>query len=183
MSLSSWPTGSAISFGGDYNPEQWSRDVWDEDVALMRQAGVNLVSVGIFSWGMLEVSEGVFDFAWLDELLELLHANGIAVDLGTPTASPPAWFFAQYPQARVVAKDGTVQGFGSRGMASPSSPGTARLRSASRPSSRSGTRSTPRSCSGTCTTSTAPRWVRTSRPRRSRRSGCGCRRATARSKS
>ncbi|AEI12936.1 beta-galactosidase [Cellulomonas gilvus] len=122
MSLSSWPTGSAISFGGDYNPEQWSRDVWDEDVALMRQAGVNLVSVGIFSWGMLEVSEGVFDFAWLDELLDLLHANGIAVDLGTPTASPPAWFFAQYPQARVVAKDGTVQGFGSRGMASPSSP-------------------------------------------------------------
>lgn len=121
MSLSSWPTGSAICFGGDYNPEQWPREVWDEDVALMREAGVNLVSVGIFSWAMLEVREGEFDFAWLDDLLDLLHRNGIAVDLGTPTASPPAWFFATYPQARVVAKDGTVQGFGSRGMASPSS--------------------------------------------------------------
>lgn len=122
MTLSSWPTGRAISFGGDYNPEQWPREVWDEDVALMREAGVNLVSVGIFSWARLEVREGVFDFAWLDELLDLLHANGIAVDLGTPTASPPAWFFATYPHTRVVRADGTVLGFGSRGMASPSSP-------------------------------------------------------------
>jgi len=122
MTFSSWPTGSAIAFGGDYNPEQWPRAVWDEDVALMREAGVNLVSVGIFSWGMLEVAEGEFDFAWLDELLDLLHRNGISVDLGTPTASPPAWFFATYPQARVVTRNGTTLGFGSRGMASPSSP-------------------------------------------------------------
>ncbi len=122
MTFASWPTGGAISFGGDYNPEQWPREVWQEDVALMREAGVNLVSVGIFSWGLIEVAEGEFDFSWLDEVLDLLHAHGIAVDLGTPTASPPAWFFATYPQARVVAKDGTVLGFGSRGMASPSSP-------------------------------------------------------------
>ena len=88
----------------------------------MREAGVNLVSVGIFSWALLETSEGVFDFAWLDELLDLLHENGIAVDLGTPTASPPAWFFADHPDARVVTRDGTVMGFGSRGMASHSSP-------------------------------------------------------------
>lgn len=116
-----WPTGG-ISYGGDYNPEQWPRHVWDEDVALMRQAGVNLVSVGIFSWALLEPREGEFDFAWLDELLDLLHANGIAVDLGTPTVVPPAWFYATYPQARVVTADGTVVGPGSRGMVSPSSP-------------------------------------------------------------
>ena len=42
----------------------------------------------------------MFDFAWLDDVLDLLHENGIAVDLGTPTASPPAWFFAKYPDAR-----------------------------------------------------------------------------------
>ncbi len=122
MPFPSWPTNDAICFGGDYNPEQWPREVWDEDVVLMREAGVNLVSVGIFSWALIEVAEGVFDFSWLDDLLDLLHHNGIAVDLGTPTASPPAWFFSAYPHARVVAKDGTVLGFGSRGMASPSSP-------------------------------------------------------------
>jgi beta-galactosidase len=116
-----WPTGG-ISYGGDYNPEQWPRHVWDEDVALMREAGVNLVSVGIFSWALLEPREGEYDFAWLDEVLDLLHANGVAVDLGTPTAAPPAWFYATYPQSRVVTRDGTALGPGSRGMVSPSSP-------------------------------------------------------------
>lgn len=117
-----WPTLSGIAYGGDYNPEQWPRSVWDDDVACMREAGVNLVSVGIFAWALLEPREGEFDFAWLDDLLDLLHANGIAVDLGTPTASPPAWFFARYPDARVVTRDGVTLGFGSRGMASHSSP-------------------------------------------------------------
>ncbi|WP_324651140.1 beta-galactosidase [Georgenia sp. H159] len=122
MSNHLWPYPGAIAYGGDYNPEQWPREVWDEDVALMREAGVNLVNVGVFSWAMLEPEEGVFDFGWLDELLDLLHANGIAVDLGTPTASPPAWFFAAYPDARVIDGDGVVMGFGSRGMASHASP-------------------------------------------------------------
>ena len=111
-----------IAYGGDYNPEQWPREMWREDVELMREAGVNLVSVGIFSWALLETAEGDFDFGWLDELLDLLHENGIAVDLGTPTASPPAWFFADHPDARVIDREGTVMGFGSRGMASHSSP-------------------------------------------------------------
>ena len=88
-----WPAVSGIAYGGDYNPEQWPRETWLDDVRLMREAGVNLVSVGIFSWGLIETSEGTFEFGWLDELLDLLHAHGISVDLGTPTASPPAWFF------------------------------------------------------------------------------------------
>ncbi|GAA5197106.1 beta-galactosidase [Microbacterium jejuense] len=95
--------------------------MWREDVALMREAGVNLVSVGIFAWALIETAEGVFDFAWLDELLDLLHENGISVDLGTPTASPPAWFFAEHPDARVVTRDGVTMGFGARGMASHAS--------------------------------------------------------------
>ncbi|WP_066585769.1 beta-galactosidase [Cellulomonas timonensis] len=111
-----------ISYGGDYNPEQWPEEVWAQDVALMREAGVNLVSIGIFSWALLEPRQGAYDFGWLDRLIELLHAHDIRVDLGTPTASPPAWFFAAYPHTRVVTREGTTLGFGSRGMASPSSP-------------------------------------------------------------
>lgn len=116
------PAMTEIAFGGDYNPEQWPREVWIEDIRLMREAGVNLVSIGIFSWGLLEPREGEFDFGWLDEVVGLLAEAGIGVDLGTPTASPPAWFWSTYPQARPVTRDGVALGFGSRGMASPSSP-------------------------------------------------------------
>ncbi|MFV0632505.1 beta-galactosidase [Demequina sp.] len=121
MTADAWPALDGMVYGGDYNPEQWPREVWDEDVRLMREAGVNLVSVGIFSWAMLEPKEGMYDFAWLDDLLDLLHANGISADLGTPSVSPPAWFFHAYPDSRVTLKDGTVMGFGSRGMASHAS--------------------------------------------------------------
>ncbi|MFF2267389.1 beta-galactosidase [Cellulosimicrobium cellulans] len=116
------PGVDAICYGGDYNPEQWPEEVWEQDVALMREAGVNLVSIGMFSWALMEPREGEFDLAWLDRLIDLLHAHGIRVDLGTPTASPPAWFFDAYPESRVVTRDGTILGFGSRGMVSPSSP-------------------------------------------------------------
>lgn len=117
-----WPQLEGIAFGGDYNPEQWPREVWQQDVELMRKAGVNLVTVGMWSWSLLEPTEGDFDFAWLDELLDLLHDHGIAVDLGTPSAAPPAWFFARYPHTRVVTADGVSLGFGSRGMVSPHAP-------------------------------------------------------------
>jgi beta-galactosidase len=118
-----WLPGVAdICFGGDYNPEQWPEEVWVQDVALMQEAGVNLVSVGIFSWGLLETSAGVFDFGWLDRLLDLLHAGGIRVDLGTPTAVPPMWFWAANPQVRPVTRDGRVLAANSRGICCPSAP-------------------------------------------------------------
>ena len=71
----------SLAFGGDYNPEQWPEDVWVEDVRLMREAGVSMVTVGVFSWALLEPAEGEYDFAWLDRVLELLHDAGILVDL------------------------------------------------------------------------------------------------------
>ncbi|MCC9704854.1 beta-galactosidase [Streptomyces sp. MNU76] len=110
------PTGlTGLAFGGDYNPEQWPETVWHEDVRLMREAGVTMVSVGIFSWALLETSRGTYDFAWLDRLLDLLHDNGIRVDLGTPTVVPPVWFYREHPEALPVAADGTRYEFGSRG--------------------------------------------------------------------
>ncbi|CAD6005107.1 beta-galactosidase [Agreia sp. COWG] len=111
-----------VRYGGDYNPEQWNRETWLEDIELMRHAGVNLVSVGIFSWVMVEPREREYDFTFLDEILELLGAADIDVDLGTPTAAPPAWFWAKYPDAHPVTREGVRLGNGSRGMVSPSSP-------------------------------------------------------------
>lgn len=78
-----------IAYGGDYNPEQWSEEVWAEDMRLMREAGVTMVSVGIFSWALLEPKEGEYDFSLLDRVLDMLYAHGIAADLATPTAAPP----------------------------------------------------------------------------------------------
>jgi beta-galactosidase len=103
-----------LAFGGDYNPEQWDEPVWKEDDELMRQAKVNLATVGVFSWALLEPEEGRYDFAWLDEHLDRLHANGVAVDLATPTASPPPWFTLAHPDALPVTPDGTRLVHGSR---------------------------------------------------------------------
>jgi len=119
---SRWPRLDGIAYGGEYNPEQWPEDVWEQDVALMREAGVTLVSVGIFSWGMLEPRPGEYAFGWLDKVLGLLHDAGIAVDLGTPTAAPPPWFLRRHPEARPVTRDGLVLGGGSRQAYCPSSP-------------------------------------------------------------
>ncbi|MFE5030859.1 beta-galactosidase [Streptomyces sp. NPDC056683] len=104
-----------LAFGGDYNPEQWPESVWQEDVRLMREAGVTMVSVGIFSWALLEPAPGEYDFGWLDRVLDLLHENGIRVDLGTPTVAPPAWFYRAHPEALPVTAEGVHHEFGSRG--------------------------------------------------------------------
>lgn len=101
-------------FGGDYNPEQWSPEVWQEDVRLMREANVNLVSLGIFSWANLEVADGDYRFEWLDEIIDLLHENGIAVDLATATASPPAWLTTAHPEILPVTASGVRQNHGGR---------------------------------------------------------------------
>ena len=118
-----WPDGRPrVGFGGDYTPEQWPREVWKEDVHLMREAGVNLVNVAIFGWSLLEPSDGVFDFSTFDEVLDLLHAADIAVDLATGTASPPAWLVAAHPEMLPVGPRGEVLGFGGRQSWCPSSP-------------------------------------------------------------
>jgi beta-galactosidase len=110
-----------IAFGGDYNPEQWPRKTWREDVALMRRAGVNLVTVGVFSWAAIEPSPGQREFDWLDEVLGLLHENGIAVDLATPSASPPPWLGILHPETLPVNRDGVRLVAGSRNQFSPAS--------------------------------------------------------------
>ena len=67
-------------YGGDYNPEQWPRELWDDDVRLMRRAGVTVATVAVFSWARIEPADGEFHLEWLDDVLDRLHAGGIRVD-------------------------------------------------------------------------------------------------------
>ncbi|MBO3739745.1 beta-galactosidase [Actinoplanes flavus] len=103
-----------LFFGGDYNPEQWPEEVWAEDVALMRQAGVNIATVGVFAWSNLEPEPGRYEFGWLDRVLDRLHEGGVRVALATPTASPPPWFTLAHPEALPVSADGVRLTHGSR---------------------------------------------------------------------
>ena len=111
-----------LRYGADYNPEQWPREVWAEDMCLMREAGVNIVSLAIFSWALLEPRPGEYDFTWLDEVIDLLHENGIDVDLATATASPPAWLSQRHPEILPQTEDGTVLWPGARQHWRPTSP-------------------------------------------------------------
>ncbi len=112
---------TGLLFGADYNPEQWPEETWPEDVRLMQEAGVTVVTVGVFSWARLQPSRDAWDFGWLDRILALLHEGGIDVCLATPTASPPPWLGRHHPESLPVDASGTTLWYGSRNQFSPSS--------------------------------------------------------------
>ncbi|RZT83776.1 beta-galactosidase [Pseudonocardia sediminis] len=116
------PPGTRIEYGADYNPEQWPREVWRDDVELMRRAGVTIATVGVFSWTRLQPGPEEWDLAWLDEVMDLLHDGGIAVDLATATASPPAWLTTAHPEILPVDADGRTISPGGRQHWRPTSP-------------------------------------------------------------
>lgn len=115
-----WPT-AGLCYGGDYNPEQWTEDVWREDVELMRAAQINFVTVGVFSWARLQPEPGRWDFGWLDRVMDLLDGAQIRVDLATATASPPPWLPHRHPDVRPVDERGYRYAIGSRQTWSPAS--------------------------------------------------------------
>lgn len=114
---SPWPAsgcGRRILYGADYNPDQWPRSVWGDDMILMKEAGVSIVSLAIFSWARVQPSETEWNFAWLDDAMDLLYANGIAVDLATATASPPPWLTSAHPEILPVTAAGATVWPGAR---------------------------------------------------------------------
>lgn len=108
--------------GGDYNPEQWSPDVWEEDFRLMRKAGITAATVGVFSWVSLQPAEDRFTFEWLDDIIDGLHANGIKVILATPSAAQPAWMSQAYPEVLRSDESGIRRQHGQRVNYCPNSP-------------------------------------------------------------
>ena len=105
-----------LCYGGDYNPEQWINyeGVWDEDIRLMKKAHINCVTLGVFSWSMLEKEDGVFDFSWLDTIINRLYENGIYVILATPSGARPPWLAEKYPEVLRVREDRVKHLFGRR---------------------------------------------------------------------
>lgn len=122
-----WPKlltadGRGIAFGGDYNPDQWSEDIWDDDIRLMKQAGVNTVALAIFSWDRIQPTEDRWDFGWLDRIIDKLGNAGIVVDLASATATAPLWLYESHPEVLPRDKYGHPVNAGSRQSWSPTSP-------------------------------------------------------------
>lgn len=92
--------------GADYNPEQWLNypGVFEKDIELLKKAHMNCVSAGIFSWAKLEPEEGVFNFEWMQNVIDKLYENGIYTILATPTGSKPYWMSEKYEEVRRVSK-------------------------------------------------------------------------------
>ena len=84
--------------GGDYNPEQWldRPDILKKDIEYFKKAHINTVSVGIFSWAVLEPEEGKYNLGWLEEIIDNLYKEGISTILATPSGARPKWMADKY---------------------------------------------------------------------------------------
>jgi len=110
-----------ILYGGDYNPEQWPEDIWPEDMRLMKEAGVNILTLNVFSWAALQPAEEVYDFRRLDRVLALAKENGMQVCMATSTAAHPAWMAKKYPEILRTDFGGIRRKFGGRHNSCPNS--------------------------------------------------------------
>jgi beta-galactosidase GanA len=108
--------------GAAYYPEDWPLEQIDEDIALMKSAGLNAARIGEFAWSRMEPEEGHYDFDWLHLVVERLGQAGIAVIMGTPTATPPIWLTGRYPEVLTISDAGVPAQHGGRRHACPNSP-------------------------------------------------------------
>ena len=111
-----------ILYGGDYNPEQWPKEIWQEDMRMFQIAHIDVVTLNVFSWAALQPDEVTYDFSKLDEIMEYVRKNGLKVCFATSTAAHPAWMARKYPDILRVEKTGMKRKFGSRHNSCPNSP-------------------------------------------------------------
>ena len=101
-------------YGTDYYPEHWPEERWAEDLHMMKEAGINTIRIAEFAWTLMEPSEGVFKFEWLDKVINLAVENNIQIVMCTPTAAPPKWLMDKHTEIYQKDEYGHVRGFGSR---------------------------------------------------------------------
>ena len=109
-------TTKKLLYGGDYNPEQWldHPEILKKDIEMLKEAGCNVVSLGIFSWSTLEPREGEFHFEWMEKIINDLYENGISVILATPSGARPKWLADKYPEVLRVDASRNRNLFGGR---------------------------------------------------------------------
>jgi len=110
-----------ILYGGDYNPNQWGRDIWEADMRLFSRANINSTTINVFSWAKLQPSEHEYDFNELDDIIEMLSREKHDIVLATSTGALPAWMFKKYPEVGRTDFDGHRHKFGNRHNACPNS--------------------------------------------------------------
>ncbi len=109
-------------YGGDYNPEQWPREIWQKDMELFGKAGINSATINVFSWARIQPSEETYDFKELDDIVDLLTKEGKQIVLATSTAALPAWMVKRYKEVTRTDYEGRRHKFGQRHNACPNSP-------------------------------------------------------------
>ncbi len=110
-----------MPYGGDYNPEQWPRQVWDEDMRMFQMAGITTVTLNVFSWASIQPDEDTYDFDRLDEVVELVTKNGLNICMATATGAHPAWMAKRYPDILRTDQFGIKRKFGGRHNSCPTS--------------------------------------------------------------
>ncbi len=105
---------SRILYGGDYNPNQWPREIWDEDMRLFKKANINSATINVFSWAKLQPNEETYDFSQLDEIVDMLSKENYEIVLATSTGAMPAWLVKNYPEVTRVDYEGRRHKFGQR---------------------------------------------------------------------
>ncbi len=108
--------------GAAYYPEDWPMEKMDEHIALMKEAGINVMRVGEFAWSSMEPREGEYDLGWLHTVIDKLAMAEIAAIMCTPTCTPPAWLTQRYPEVLFVDHHGVAQSHGARRHACPNNP-------------------------------------------------------------
>lgn len=109
-------------YGGDYNPEQWPEEIWEEDMRLFHKAHIDVVTLNVFSWAALQPDESTYDFSKLDKIMKLVKENGLKVCMATSTGAHPAWMARKYPDVLRVEHNGMKRKFGARHNSCPNSP-------------------------------------------------------------
>lgn len=111
-----------IVYGGDYNPEQWPEEIWADDMRLLKEANIDIVTLNVFIWAALQPSEETYDFSKLDKIMEMVRDNGLQVCLATSTGAHPAWMAKKYPDILRTEFNGLKRKFGGRHNSCPNSP-------------------------------------------------------------
>lgn len=102
-----------LLYGVAYYREYLPTERLDEDIRLMKAAGINVVRIAESTWSTYEPRDGEFDFSSVLTVLERMHANQIAVIIGTPTYALPAWLAKKHPSVMATTPQG-VNKYGPR---------------------------------------------------------------------